>query len=560
MRALPRPVAETVARHLVAAGEMMEAAPEQAHAHALAARRLAPRLAVVREAVGLTAYRAGQWQSALAELRTYHRMSGQQTHLAVLADCERALGRPQRALDLYRTGRSADLSPEAAAELLIVAAGAQVDLGQHEAAAQLLQVPELTATPPAAWTARLRYAYADILLAAGRREEAREWFSLAAEVDEPGETDAAERLLELDGVELAEAEPDEAEADADQPAGAEQHAEDTEQEAEAEAIAEPAAGGPQAEPAAGEPVVTEPAAPEDAEPVVVGEPAPSTPRLVDAYDLVILDLDGVVLLGQEPLPAAVAAIASLRKDGPRLLFATNNASRGRVELAELLTDAGIPATAEEVVTAAMVAADALAARLDPGAAVLVVGTEALADELRRVGLRPVRTAGADPRTGADRPVAVVQGYGPQVDWSALAEAAVAIRAGAQWVLTNADATLPSPRGPLPGNGALSAVLRTALDREPDLVVGKPAAEFFTRPVRQAGANAALVVGDRLDTDIAGANRAGLDSLLVFSGVTAPGQLRAVDGQQQPTYLGDDLGALLRPAVRYGQAGDGHGSA
>ncbi|WP_422774724.1 Replicase polyprotein 1ab [Plantactinospora sp. WMMC1484] len=202
MLSLAKPVAESVARHLVATGQLLDENPSLALEHALAARRLAARIAPVREAVGLAAYRAGEWQTALAELRTYHRMSGRQTHLAVLADCERALGRPERAIDLYRGADREALDPAEAVELLIVAAGARGDLGQGDAAVAMLQVRELTAGTTEPWAARLRYAYADALLSAGRREEAREWFSRAAEIDEFGETDAAERLLELDGVVL----------------------------------------------------------------------------------------------------------------------------------------------------------------------------------------------------------------------------------------------------------------------------------------------------------------------------------------------------------------------
>ncbi|MEH0939156.1 Replicase polyprotein 1ab [Micromonospora sp. CPCC 205543] len=175
----------------------------------MAARRLASRISAVREAVGLAAYHAGEWQTAIAELRTYHRMTGLQSHLAVLADCERALGRPERAIDLFRGADREKLDQLVAIELLIVAAGARGDLGQKDAAVAMLQVPELTAESTEPWTARLRYAYADSLLAVGRREEAREWFSRAADVDTDGETDAAERLLELDGVVIEGDEEDE---------------------------------------------------------------------------------------------------------------------------------------------------------------------------------------------------------------------------------------------------------------------------------------------------------------------------------------------------------------
>ncbi|MFC0507060.1 tetratricopeptide repeat protein [Micromonospora costi] len=213
MLSLAKPVAETVARHLVATGQLIDDDPAQALAHALAARRLASRIAAVREAVGLAAYHAGEWQTAIAELRTYHRMTGLQSHLAVLADCERALGRPERAIDLYRGADRNTLDPATAIELLIVAAGARGDLGQKDAAVAMLQVRELTSEATEPWAARLRYAYADALLAVGRREEAREWFSRAAEVDTEGETDAAERLLELDGVTIEGDDEDEESAD-----------------------------------------------------------------------------------------------------------------------------------------------------------------------------------------------------------------------------------------------------------------------------------------------------------------------------------------------------------
>lgn len=204
-----------MARHLVATGRLIDEDPELALSHALAARRLAARIAVVREAVGLAAYRAGEWQTAIAELRTYHRMTGRQTHLAVLADCERALGRPERAIDIYRGADRAALDQAGAIELLIVAAGARSDLGQGDAALAMLQVRELNAPATEPWAARLRYAYADALLAAGRREEAREWFVRAADADEDAETDAAERILELDGVVLEEDSDDEDEADSE---------------------------------------------------------------------------------------------------------------------------------------------------------------------------------------------------------------------------------------------------------------------------------------------------------------------------------------------------------
>lgn len=496
----------------MAVGLLLDEDPDLALSHAVAARRLASRIAAVREAVGLAAYRAGQWQTALSELRTYQRMTGRKTHVAVLADCERGLGRPERAVDLYRATGREELAPDEAAELLIVAAGARRDLGQLEAALTMLQVPELTTAPAAPWVARLRYAYADALLAAGRGEEAREWFARAAEADTEVVTDAAERLLELDGVALDEVEPVAEDPAEEQPAG--------EAPAQQRSVA-----------------VAEPAEPDDH-----SAAAPEAGPLVGGYDLLLLDLDGVVYLGEDPVPGAVEAIERLHKDGLRVMYATNNASRTPEEVATILVKLGVAAAAEDVVTSAMAAAAVLRERLRPGSPVLVVGAEALAAALSRVGLQPVTSAD-------ERPAAVVQGYAPEVGWQQLAEASVAIRAGAQWIATNTDATLPTPRGPLPGNGSLVAALRTALEREPDLVVGKPQPTIFETAIQLAGAQRALVVGDRLDTDIAGAHRAGLDSLLVFTGVTTEEDLASASPQQRPTYLGADLGALFAPPVR-----------
>ncbi|MFK3984539.1 HAD-IIA family hydrolase [Micromonospora sp. NPDC050397] len=261
--------------------------------------------------------------------------------------------------------------------------------------------------------------------------------------------------------------------------------------------------------------------------------------LVDAYDLVIFDLDGVLYLIDRPIPGAVEAVARLHAEGKPLAYATNNASRRPAEVAELLVGMGVNARPDEVLTSSVAAAAALAERLPAGAPVLVVGAEALRAEVRAVGLVPVERADQSP-------AAVVQGYGPQVGWVDLAEASVAIRAGALWIATNTDRTLPSPRGPLPGNGSLVAALRTALNRDPDLVVGKPEPALFGTAARQAGAERALAVGDRLDTDIEGAGRAGMDSLLVLTGVSSAADLLIAPASTRPTYVARDLGGLFDP--------------
>jgi tetratricopeptide (TPR) repeat protein len=196
-----------VARYLVAAG--VEEDPEKAYAYTQAAKRLAARVGVVREACGIAAYRTGRWAEALSELRAARRMTGHDEYLPLMADCERALGRPDRALALVHEAKVESLSRAMQIELHIVESGIRRDQGLADAAVLVLQVPELTSGRLRPWSARLFYAYADALLAAGRMEEARNAFTRAAEADTGGETDATERLDELDGIEfedLAESE------------------------------------------------------------------------------------------------------------------------------------------------------------------------------------------------------------------------------------------------------------------------------------------------------------------------------------------------------------------
>jgi len=263
-----------------------------------------------------------------------------------------------------------------------------------------------------------------------------------------------------------------------------------------------------------------------------------TERLLDQYDTVLIDLDGTVYRGGEAVPGAGAAVEVMHQAGVAIRFVTNNASRGPAEVAGHLTELGIPAAETEVATSAQAAAAVLAEKLAPGATVLVVGSVALVAEVEAVGLVPVRAAGPDV-------AAVVQGLSKDTGWRDLAEATVAIRAGAHWVACNVDATLPTERGLLPGNGALVAAVAAATSAEP-LVAGKPAAPLLHEAMRSAGGRAALVVGDRLDTDIAGAHTAGLDSLMVLTGVSTVADVLR-DGPV-PTYLAADLTAVSEPAA------------
>lgn len=204
LRSLPERLALRVARHLVAAGRLLDRDPAAAYEHARAARARAARVAVVREACGETAYAAGRYAEALAELRAARRMNGSPDYLPVMADCERALGRPDRALALARNPAVERLTPDLRVEMTIVEAGARRDLGELDAALRTLEAAPVSSRSRADWVVRLRYAYADTLLAAGRTDDAVAWFHRTAGIDRDQITDAAERLAELEDMPLAD--------------------------------------------------------------------------------------------------------------------------------------------------------------------------------------------------------------------------------------------------------------------------------------------------------------------------------------------------------------------
>ncbi len=258
--------------------------------------------------------------------------------------------------------------------------------------------------------------------------------------------------------------------------------------------------------------------------------------LAQEHDCLLLDLDGTVFRGHE---LTEGAADSLEKASGRTLFVTNNASRSAEEVAQHLTDLGLQATADDVVTSAQSAAHVLADHLKPGARVLVVGTESLAAEVAAVGLEPVRLYD-------DKPDAVVQGHSPDTGWAILAEAALAIRAGGLWVAANVDATLPTERGLLPGNGSMVAALKAATDAEPQ-VAGKPAPTLLLDALGRGEFRTPLVVGDRLNTDIAGATAAGLPSLMVLTGVNSARDAVYAVPEQRATFIGEDLRSLHQHA-------------
>ncbi len=254
--------------------------------------------------------------------------------------------------------------------------------------------------------------------------------------------------------------------------------------------------------------------------------------IAQQYDCLLIDLDGTVFRGVQPTEGAVQ---SLDEVDSRKLYVTNNASRSADEVASHLRGLGFTATGSDVVTSAQSAARLLAEQLRPDSRVLIVGTDALAKEIAAVGLRPVRRYD-------DNPVAVVQGLSTTIGWPELAEAALAIRAGALWVAANVDPTLPTERGLLPGNGSFVAALRTATGCEPR-VAGKPAPRLLQDAVARGDFRAPLVIGDRLDTDIEGANAAELPSLMVLTGVNTARDAVYAEPARRPTYIGHDLRSL-----------------
>lgn len=266
----------------------------------------------------------------------------------------------------------------------------------------------------------------------------------------------------------------------------------------------------------------------------------SADRLLDGYDVLLLDLDGVVYLGPEPVPGAPEKLERARAAGVALAFITNNAGRTPQQVAEHLRRLGVRAEADDVITSAQAAAGLLAERLAPGAAVYLVGGAGLEEALLGAGLRPVTTPDAAPQ-------AVVSGFGPQMPWQRVVDGAILIGDGLPWVAANTDASFPTDRGTAPGHGSLVDLIARFTGVRPT-VAGKPHRPLFDEAMRRFGDARALMIGDRLDTDIAGARAAGIDSLLVLTGVDDLAAVRQAPATQRPDFVGADLGVLFEPAA------------
>jgi glycerol-1-phosphatase len=259
---------------------------------------------------------------------------------------------------------------------------------------------------------------------------------------------------------------------------------------------------------------------------------------VAEFDVALLDLDGVVYRGPTAVPHAVEALAQARAAGLGARYVTNNANRPPAEVAAHLVELGIPTGTDEIITAAQAAARLIASERPAGTRVLVIGGPGLREAVREVGLTVVESAD-------DGPAVVVQGFAPSVGWRELSEAALAIQGGAEHLASNIDATLPQERGEMLGNGSLVAAVRNATGSNPRST-GKPDPEIFRQALASAGGGRAIVVGDRLDTDIEGARAASMTSMHVLTGVDGAAALLRCVAPRRPDLLALDLRGLLQP--------------
>lgn len=263
---------------------------------------------------------------------------------------------------------------------------------------------------------------------------------------------------------------------------------------------------------------------------------------LEGVDLVLADLDGVVYRGPASIPHAIESLNAI-DPSIRVAYITNNASRTDATVAAHLTELGLHASADDIVTSPQAAVTLLKGLVPAGSTILVVGGDGLVDEVTKGGFVVTRSA-------YDSPAAVIQGFAPEVGWVHLAEAAFALNGEGStgdlpWVATNTDWTIPQARGTAPGNGTLVSAVHTAVGRLP-IVAGKPEAAIFHEAMSRFGSDSALMIGDRLDTDILGANRAGIRSVLVLTGIDQAKQVLAAVPQERPTYIVEDLRGLHEP--------------
>lgn len=259
-------------------------------------------------------------------------------------------------------------------------------------------------------------------------------------------------------------------------------------------------------------------------------------KVFDQFETLLLDLDGVIYEGANAIEDAVDSISTLRKSGIKTGYVTNNSSRKPETIADQLREFGLELSVDEIISSAQAGVELLATIIPAGAKVLVVGGEGLRAEVIAAGFELVASSDQSP-------AAVIQGFAPDVGWNDLAEASYSIQRGAKWVATNQDWTIPREKGLAPGNGTLVSAVHTAVGQLP-VVAGKPERAIFDTATRKFQAQSAIYVGDRLDTDVVGANKAGLGSALVMTGVTTAKELLAAKADSRPKYILGTLKDLL----------------
>ncbi|MDN6565488.1 MAG: HAD-IIA family hydrolase, partial [Actinomyces sp.] len=477
LNTLSGPNRDIVARHLVAAGQLLDLDPERAYQHAQAASNRAGRVDVVREAAALTAYASGRYEEALREVRAVRRMRGDDSLRAVEADSERGLGRPEKAVEIIDGTDTKGMDLADQVELVLVSSGARADLGQNEVGLVLVDDalaalpqdvdPELVRRLMSVKAARIR----DLR----REEEADEVeASMPPEIEDP----------EILDVELF------ADADVDR------------------------------------------------------KPTPlrGTEEPLDrVFDGVLMDLDGVAYHGTDPVDHAADSVVAAREAGMKTAFMTNNASRSPISVAEQLNELGFQVEPGMIMTSAMDVIAYMDENLPSGSTVLVVGGEGLRSAVAQGGYTVVDSA-------EDSPAAVVQGFDASVGWAQLSEAVYALNGGAMFFATNLDATLPTERGFALGNGSLVKAVENATGRRP-IAAGKPEAGIYLRSAALVGAENPIAVGDRLETDIAGAVGAGVPSMHVLTGVHQARDVITARRGQRPAFLARDLRGLVEDHPR-----------
>jgi glycerol 3-phosphatase-2 len=274
---------------------------------------------------------------------------------------------------------------------------------------------------------------------------------------------------------------------------------------------------------------------------------PESETLVAMHDALLLDLDGVVYIGAEPVPHATEALNDAAQSGVRVVYVTNNASRPPSAVCEQLVGMGLDVRERDIMTSAQAGAQLASEQFEPGSRVLAVGGPGVAAALTEAGLNAVDAMEGLGSPAGDDVEAVLQGFGRELSWYALARASQAVSGGATWIATNTDMTIPTEYGIVPGNGTLVQAVAVATKATP-AVVGKPFARIFKAAAEKSDARMPLVVGDRLDTDILGASNSEMASLLVLTGVSGALDLWLADPGYRPTFIGSDLRALLEPPL------------